>query len=451
MLFMKRTLLLSFSAALAFAPFVLAQNRPDSLKTFGGGSTIDAAGAKIPAGWPLYVTAGTTAGMNGGSTVRDQARTTLSKLQQNISTAGFGLSDVAFVRAYVVPDATGKVNFAGWDEAWREMFGNAKTPHKPARTTIAVPRLGTPETLIEIEFVCSAPARDFSSSDKLGLPAANPVLKPYGTKEARIYDGVGALANTAFFWTSGQRGAGQPPNFGDMKTQAYTGLQNLKNDLAAAGLTFKDVVFLRAFVGPDKPGAPDARYDLANWNAAYDEFFNNSENPHKPARTTVTVPNFGGAGPLIEIEIVAAFPSKSNAVTFSAANGNAHITSLGAPTAAIASGVATDRAPSMYFSAATGPKAGTPPDLKAQAVSAFESLGERLKAAGLGYKDVVFLRLYIVPEKDGSVDRKARDEAYATFFNNAKNPHKPARTTISVSALPVANWKIAMDAVAVAP
>ncbi len=55
-----------FSAALAFAPFVLAQNRPDSLKTFGGGSTIDAAGAKIPAGWPLYVTAGTTAGMNGG-------------------------------------------------------------------------------------------------------------------------------------------------------------------------------------------------------------------------------------------------------------------------------------------------------------------------------------------------------------------------------------------------
>jgi enamine deaminase RidA (YjgF/YER057c/UK114 family) len=67
-----------------------------------------------------------------------------------------------------------------------------------------------------------------------------------------------------------------------MKTQAHAGLQNLKNDLAAAGLTFKDVVFLRAFVGPDKPGAPDARYDLANWNAAYDEFFNNAENPHKP-------------------------------------------------------------------------------------------------------------------------------------------------------------------------
>jgi enamine deaminase RidA (YjgF/YER057c/UK114 family) len=49
------------------------------------------------------------------------------------------------------------------------------------------------------------------------------------------------------------------------------------------------------------------------------------------------------------------------------------------------------------------------------------------------------------------VDRKARDEAYATFFNNSKNPHKPARTTISVSALPMPNWKIAMDAVAVAP
>ena len=63
----------------------------------------------------------------------------------------------------------------------------------------------------------------------------------------------------------------------------------------------------------------------------------------------------------------------------------------------------------------------------------------------------MFLRLYIVPEKDGSVDRNARDEAYATFFNNSKNPHKPARTTISVSALPMPNWKIAMDAVAAAP
>jgi len=448
---MKRTRLLALAAALAFAPFLLAQNQADRLKTFGDSSTIYATGAKIPAGWPVYFTAGTTAGMNGGSTVRDQARTTLSKLQQNISTAGFSLNDVAFVRAYVVPDATGKVDFAGWDEAWREVFGNAKTPHKPARTAIAVPRLGTPETLIEIEFVCSAPAREFSSSDKLGLPIANPMLKPYGTKEARIYDGVGALANTAFFWSQGQRGAAEAPNFGDMKTQAHGALQNLKNDLAAAGLSFKDVVFLRAFVGPDKPGAPEARYDLANWNAAYDEFFNNAGNPHKPARTTVTVPNFGGAGPLIEIEVLAAFPGKPGAVTFSAAEGNGHIATLGAPAAAIASGVATDRAPSIYFSAATGPKPGTSSDLKAQAVSAFESLGERLKAAGLGFKDVVFLRLYIVPEKDGSVDRKARDEAYALFFNNAKNPHKPARTTISVSALPFANWKIAMDAVAVAP
>src|SRR5262249_58926089 len=51
---MKRTLLLAFFAALAFAPFLLAQNRTDSLKTFGNGSTIDAAGVRIPAGWPLY-------------------------------------------------------------------------------------------------------------------------------------------------------------------------------------------------------------------------------------------------------------------------------------------------------------------------------------------------------------------------------------------------------------
>jgi len=75
---------------------------------------------------------------------------------------------------------------------------------------------------------------------------------------------------------------------------------------------------------------------------------------------------------------------------------------------------------------------------------------KRLAAAGLGFKDVVFLRLYVVPEKDGSIDRKARDDAYSTFFNNPKNrPNPPVRR--SPSSPPRPDWKIEIDAVAVAP
>jgi len=234
-----------------------------------------------------------------------------------------------------------------------------------------------------------------------------------------------------------------------MKTQARATLEKLKVDLAVVGLSYKDVVFLRAFIGPDKPGAADAKYDLENWNAAYDEFFNNAANPHKPARTTVTTPNFGSPGPLLEVEILAAFPDKPTAITFSPSAPNPHLKAFGASTAAIAAGVATDRSPGMFWASGTGPKVGG--DFKTQALSAFEALGERLAAAGLGFKDVVFLRLYVVPEKDGSIDRKARDDAYSTFFNNPKNPSKPARTTISVVALPRPDWKIEIDAVAVAP
>lgn len=452
---MKSLLTSSLLAAVSVS-VLLSAGAADSLQSFGEASMLYSASTKVPAGWPQFFTAGATAGANGGSTVKSQAIATMTRLRQNIAAAGFKLEDVVFVRGYIAPGPDGTVDFPGWNEAWTAFFGNSTTPHKPARTSIAVPRLGLPETLVEVEFVCAAAPNPtlFASSETLGLPSSNRSLKPYGTKEARIATGMGALADTAFYWSSGTRGtapprAGEAPTFGDMTTQARATLERLKADLGTVGLSYKDVVFLRAFVGPDKPGAADAKYDLEGWNAAYDEFFNNAGNPHKPARTTVTTPNFGGPGPLLEVEIVAAFPDKPTEVTFSSSAPNPHLKGLGASSAAISSGVATDRAPSTLWVAGTGPTVGG--DLRAQAVSAFEALGEQLTAAGLGFKDVVLLRLYVVPEKDGTVDRKGRDEAYGMFFNNAKNPHKPARTTVSVVGLSRPEWKIEIDAVAVAP
>jgi enamine deaminase RidA (YjgF/YER057c/UK114 family) len=428
---------------------------------FGDASTVYATGAKLAAGASLYFSAGATAGEGAPATVKGQALLTLKRLGENIATAGIKPADVLFVRAYLAPGADGKVDFAGWNEAWAETFGTAANPVKPARTTVAVPSLGRPSTLIEIEFVATGAASPelFASSDKLGLPAANPMLKPYGTKEGRILSGAGIMPGAGYYWTAGTLAALAKPDapatsqerYGDMKTQARSTLKRLQENLATVGLSFKDVIFLRAFLAPTVLG--DGKFDTAGWNAAYDEFFNNPENPHKPARTTVTTPSFGGPGALIEVELVTAFPGSPQAsVNFDAstpATLNPNIKSYGAPTAPIASGKALKPGAALYFSA--GAVSAVDGDMKTQAMSALDTLKTRLAEAGMGFKDVLFLRAYVVPEADGNFDRKGWGEAYGTYFGTADQPQKPARTTIAVHSLPRPNWKIEIDVIAAAP
>jgi enamine deaminase RidA (YjgF/YER057c/UK114 family) len=443
---------------LALCLLPAARAAEPAVTKYGDATTPYATGIKGSPGLPLYFTSGSTPGAGAPANMKAQALITLGRLKDNITTAGFTLSDVVFVRAYLAPGADGKVDYAGWNEAWGEMFNTAAFPHKPARTTVAVPLLGTPATLIEIEFVATAAAAPglAPASDKLGLPNTNAMLKPFGTKEGRIYSGMGIMPGAAMYWTAGSTAgvinpdapAGSRERSGDMKTQARVTLQKLQANLAAVGLSFKDVVYLRAFLGPDRLDGD--KFDYVGWNEAYGEFFNNAGNPHKPARTTITTPTYGvGSATMIEIEIIAAFPGKpGDQVKFDSAL-NAKIKAYGAPTAAISSGMAVTGGSTFFFSAGAVP--GAAGDMKAQALSALEILKGRLAEAGLSYKDVVFLRAYVVPNPDGSVDRAGWTEAYNTYFNNPTQPHKPARTTIPVLSLPRAEWKIELDVIAVAP
>ncbi len=433
---------------------------PDTITRYGDAATVYATGAKVAAGSPLYFSAGMTAGEGAPASMKAQALLTLKKLGDSLATAGIKPSEVLFVRAYLAPGADGKVDFAGWNEAWAETFGNASNPVKPARTTVAVPLLGRPSTLIEVEYVAATASSDglFMGSDKLGLPVANPMLKPYGTKEGRIYSGMGIKAGAGYYWSAGTLSAlakaDAPANsaerFGDMKFQATSTLKRLQDNLATVGLGLQDVIFLRAFLAPNKLG--DGQYDYAGWNAAYDDFFNNPANPHKPARTTLTTPSFGGPGAQIEVEVLTAFPGLPPAsVNFDAstpATVNPNIKSYGAATSPIASGKALKPGAALYFSAGVLP--AVEGDMKTQALSALGVLKTRLTEAGMGFKDVLFLRAYVVPEADGNFDRKGWGEAYGSFFGTADQPQKPARTTIAVHALP-RNMKIEIDVIAALP
>lgn len=452
-----RHILAGLAVALSVAAPAFSQ---DSFQLHGAPTDVYSSGVTVLPDRPVYFSSGVPSNPKDGGTMREQALASMKRLEANIAAAGFSLSDVVYVRAYLMPGVTGTIDYAGWDTAWSEVFNTPKTP-KPARTTVGVPSPRENGGLIEVEYVCATKdsATMAAASSALALPVTNSNLKPFGTKEGRIYAGIGVVPGSGMFWTAGltapvinkEAPATSYESRGNMYTQARNTLAALKKNIEGAGLTLADVVFVRAFLGPDHNMG--GKFDVDGWNRAYGEFFNNPEQPHKPARTTATTPTFasnagGLTNSMIEIEFVAAYPKAPASFEGSEA-GKKVVHIYGAPTAMFASGVATRPGKGLYFSSGALPTVGG--DMKTQALSALESLKSGLAKAGASFADTVFLRAYLVPNADGTVDRNGWNEAYSTFFNNPAQPNKPGRVTIPVSSVPKADSKIAIDIVAVVP
>jgi enamine deaminase RidA (YjgF/YER057c/UK114 family) len=136
------------------------------------------------------------------------------------------------------------------------------------------------------------------------------------------------------------------------------------------------------------------------------------------------------------------------------------VTFYGAPTAQISSGVSVPGGRAYYFSSGTVPATLTPApakgnpfgDTKTQAVSILNRIKTLLAENGLSLSDVVYLRAYLVPDKEkGKTDFEGWFDAYGQFFNRADNPVKPARSTVAVAGLVNPDWLIEIEAVAVYP
>jgi enamine deaminase RidA (YjgF/YER057c/UK114 family) len=437
LLLFAATCIESGAATAAEAPFTLAPlaDRPY------------AAGAIAAAGAPLFFPSGSTAGANAPADVKAQALLAITHLKESLTAAGLSLADVAFARAFIAPGADGRIDFAGWDAAWAETFASGS---KPARSTVGIPFLGAASTLIEVEFVAIPGTIPTPFRAQAGrLTAGNERLALYGTPEGRIAGGVGVKPGTSLYFTAGTLAPTLDTSLpvtdrahkGDMATQARGTLKRLQENLASVGLTFKDVLYLRAFLAPDVH--LDGRYDYDGWNAAYAEFFNNARLPQKPARTTVTTPGFGDPATLIEIEMVAAFPSAP--AVFDATSKTPQLKIYGTAASPIASGISIRADASLYFSSGA---VAAGDSVEAQAVAALETLKSRMATQGVGLEDVVFLRAYVVPGADGTIDRAGWSAAYSRYFNSAQQPNKPARTTIAVTALPRPEMKIEIDVIA---
>jgi enamine deaminase RidA (YjgF/YER057c/UK114 family) len=374
-------------------------------------------------------------------------------LEGLLKEAGLTRDDVFFVRAYLAPDEAGHYDFAGWNSGWNAFFGRKGSRARPARTAVGTPSVGGNGYLIEIEFFCATDqaAAMARGSEALRLQVKNPRLKPYGTKDFKIYDATGIMPGTGLYFTPGLGKLGDNPNPTNDPSPTYVRakahLKLLQENLAAVGLTFSDVISLKAWLGPDPAHGGKSDYD--GWNRAYFEFFRNDANPHKPVRVIMAAPMFKGNHlGAVEVEAVAAFPGPS-AVFDQTDPGNAHIRTFMSPEPLWADGVAVKPNTSLYYSSAI---AGAGPDVKSQALSILATMKSRLAGAGLGLKDVVFLRAYVVPEPGATaIDWDGWNAAYGTYFNNPQQPHKPGRTTLAVDALPKPGEKIEVDVIAAAP
>jgi enamine deaminase RidA (YjgF/YER057c/UK114 family) len=87
-------------------------------------------------------------------------------------------------------------------------------------------------------------------------------------------------------------------------------------------------------------------------------------------------------------------------------------------------------------------------DTYEQSIGILERIKETIGEAGFTMEDVIFLRVYLAPDKEGKIDWDAWFRAYGEYFNNDANPNKVARSTLAVYALANPDLLIEIEAVA---
>ena len=93
-----------------------------------------------------------------GST-KTQSLSVLSKLQDSVKSMGLSFADVVKMTVFLAGDPAtgGRMDFAGFMEAYSQYFGTKEQPNRPARSTVQVANLVQPGMLVEIEVILAKP------------------------------------------------------------------------------------------------------------------------------------------------------------------------------------------------------------------------------------------------------------------------------------------------------
>ena len=247
----------------------------------------------------------------------------------------------------------------------------------------------------------------------------------------------------------GQQNLPAEERFGDTYTQAHSVLSTLTNDLREVGLTLRDVVNVRAYLVGDDESPPD----FDGWNRAFVEYFGTPHTPHKPARTSIGISRLFLPAYRIEVEFVAVFPDGRGPFVVGSKPYRVHDRlkrvetsenwkSYGRPRFPMSTGKALRGGGSLFFSSAILPKAMNPMmpaqywmfgPIANQATSIFQQTPPVLKAAGLGYEDLFFVRTIMFPEAGKGIGGNfgVFNREYSKHLNNPTNPNRPTRTVMS--------------------
>jgi enamine deaminase RidA (YjgF/YER057c/UK114 family) len=130
-----------------------------------------AGGNKFPIARAVEVPAGTTIIFHSGITpspandkapagsreywgdTKTQTLAAFTRIKESLDTLSLGFGDVVAMTVYLVGDPAkeGRMDFAGFMEAYSQFFGTASQPNLPARSTVQVAGLVQPGMLVEIE------------------------------------------------------------------------------------------------------------------------------------------------------------------------------------------------------------------------------------------------------------------------------------------------------------
>ena len=144
-------------------PAPAAAAAPAEITFYGGPTSPIASGVIIPPGRASIWVSGTVppvlkADAPPGSRERygdtkTQAAGILKAIETQLSARGLTMRDVVYLRAYLIADPAkeNKIDAAGWNAAYGEVFNTPANPTKTARSTVGVAALVNPDWLIEIE------------------------------------------------------------------------------------------------------------------------------------------------------------------------------------------------------------------------------------------------------------------------------------------------------------
>lgn len=92
-----------------------------------------------------------------------QSESVFGRLEESLNDLGLGFGDVISMTVFLVGDSEldGRMDFAGFMNAYRRHFGTQAQPRLPARSTVQIAGLaGGPNMLVEIEVIAVRPAAE---------------------------------------------------------------------------------------------------------------------------------------------------------------------------------------------------------------------------------------------------------------------------------------------------